>query len=131
MEDIETSLTKDGGLPAVFEAGPSNPLPRTGDAPTASQEGNSRRSALDRLGPRENVAESQGTRRVRRLRRSLRLRSVSPDLRDHLTAQRNKRGDDLRERLSSRPNIPVAAPTNGNRRTGQGSIGRRQVTPPE
>ena len=43
-EDVETSLTKDGGLPAVFEAGPSNPLPRTGDAPVASQEGNSRRS---------------------------------------------------------------------------------------
>ena len=59
------------------------------------------------------------------------LRAASPDLRDHLTAKRNKRGDDLRERLSSRPNIPVAAPTNGNRRTGQGSNERRQVTPPE
>ena len=35
-EDIEISLTKDGEPPAVFEAGPSNPLPRTGDAPAAS-----------------------------------------------------------------------------------------------
>ena len=130
-EDIETSLTKDGEHPAVFEAGPSNPLPRTGDAPAASQEGNSRRSALDRLGQRENVAESQGTRRARRHRRSLRLRTPSPDLRDHLTAQRIERGDDLRERLSSRPNIPVAALTNGNRRTGQGCNVRRQITPPE
>ena len=57
-EDIETSLTKDGELPAVLEAGPSNPLLRTCDAPVASQEGNSRRSALDRLGQRENIAGS-------------------------------------------------------------------------
>ena len=130
-EGIETSLTKDRGLPAVFEAGPSNPLPRVGDAPTASQEGISRCSALDRLGQRENVAESQGTRRARRRRRSLHLRTTSPDLRDHLTAQRIKRGDDLRQQLSSRPNVPVAAPTNGNRRTGQGSYERQQLTPPE
>ena len=40
-EDIETFLTKDGGPPVVFEAGPSNPLPQTGNAPVASQEGNS------------------------------------------------------------------------------------------
>ena len=95
-EGIETSLTKDGEPPAVFEAGPSNPLPRKGDAPAASQEGNSRRSAFDRLGQRENVTESQDTRRARRRRRSLRLRMSSPDLRDHLTAQRIERGDDLR-----------------------------------
>ena len=115
----------------MFEAGPSNPLPRTGDAPVASQEGNSRRSALDRLGPRENVAESQGARRAHRRKQSRRLRTASPDLRDHLTAQRIGRGNDLRERLSSRPNIPLAAPTNGNRRAGQGSNERLQVTPPD
>ena len=115
----------------MVEAGPLNPLPRTGDAPAASHEGNSRRSALDRLGQKENVTESKGTQRARRRRRSLRLRTTSPDLRDHLTAQCIERGDDLRERLSSRPNIPVAVPTNGNRRTGQGSNDRQQMTPPE
>ena len=130
-EDIETSLTKDGELLIVNEAGPLDPSPNMGNAPAASQVGSSRHSAQDRLGQRENVSESQDTRRARRLRRGLRLRAASPDLRYHLIAQRNKRGDDLRERLTSRPNIPPAAPTNGNRRTGQGSNERRQVTPPE
>ena len=68
---------------------------------------------------------------MRRRRGSLHLRTTSPDLRDHLTAQRIGRGNDLRERLSSRPNIQPAAPTNGNRRTGQESNERRQVTPPK
>ena len=63
-EDIETSLTKDMGLPTVNDAGPSDPSPKTRDAPVASQEGNSRRSAHDRLGQRENVTECQGTRRA-------------------------------------------------------------------
>ena len=46
-EDVETSVTKDGELPAVNEAGPSDPSPKTGNAHAASQAGSSRRSARD------------------------------------------------------------------------------------
>ena len=61
----------------------------------------------------------------------MRLHAANPDLRDRLTAQRNERGDDLRERLSSPPNGPPAAPTNENCHVGQVSYEGRQVTPPE
>lgn len=38
-EDIETSLTKDWGLPTMNEVGPSNLLPKTRNGPVVSQEG--------------------------------------------------------------------------------------------
>ena len=63
-EDIETSLIKDGELPTVNEAGPFDSSPTTRHARATSQVGNSRRSTHDRLGQKENVAESQGTRRA-------------------------------------------------------------------
>ena len=93
--DIETSLTKDGELPAEIEAGPSNPPPKTKAIPISPQEETSRRSAHDRLGQRGNVREGQTTRRVRRVTRSSRPNATDQDLRDRIIAERNSRGEDL------------------------------------
>ena len=86
--DVETSLTKDGGLPIEIEACPSNPPPKRKEMPISSQEETSRRSAHDRLGQRGNVTEGQTTRRVRRVAQSSRPHAIDQDLRDRLTAQR-------------------------------------------